>query len=93
MMVDAKLFSYMKTELSKGFSVDQIKKKLISSGWNVDDVELAVLDAKSQPINNFQQTFQKSDNQSSKLWLLLASGITFVAVGLLTMIILIAKGV
>ena len=93
MMVDPKLVNYIKTQLSRGTSVDQIKELLISRGWKIPDIFLAITMATQQSTNNYQQTYQKSANQSSNLWMLLALGIIFVVGGVLTMIVLIVKAI
>ena len=76
-MVNPRLVNYIKTQLSRGFSVDRIKEALVSKGWKIQDVSLAVMMVKPQSTNNHQPTYQKPDNQSSNLWMLLAFGIIF----------------
>ena len=90
-MVDPKLVNYIKTQLSIGTSVDQIKNLLISRGWKIPDINLACMIVTPQSTYKYQQTYQKSTNQSSKLWMLLALGIIFVVGGVLALIFLIVK--
>ena len=92
-MVDIKLVNYIKSQLLRGKSENQIKDVLISSGWKISDINLAVMMATPQSTNKYQQTYQKSANQSSNLWMLLALGIIFVVGGVLTIIVLIVKAI
>jgi len=90
-MVNTKLVNYIKSQLLRGASEDQIKEVLISVGWKIPDVNLAAMMITPQSTNSSQQTYQKSANQSPNLWMLLALGIIFVVGGVLTIIVLIVK--
>lgn len=41
-MIEQRLVDYIKTNLSKGFSLEQVKKKLLASGWPEYDVNEAI---------------------------------------------------
>ena len=70
-----------------------MKAVLVPLGWKISYVNLAVMMAEPKSTNNYQQTYQKSADQSSNLWMLLALGIIFVTVGILNIIFLTVKAI
>ncbi len=104
-MVDPRLVNYIKSQLSKG-SLEQIRQILISRGWPDYQIKPAIELATQQvdsavrgfehqinfnPTQTSQSYQEPVKEKSSKLWILLASGIVLIAGGVLTLIVLIIK--
>ncbi|MFH0805436.1 MAG: hypothetical protein V1901_00915 [Patescibacteria group bacterium] len=93
-MADSRLVNYIKSQLSKGASLEQIRQILIFTGWRDYQINPAIELATQQTTSNNMQTFspyQESVKKSSNSWMLLASGIILIASGVLILIILIVK--
>ena len=81
-MVDPKLVNYIKTTLSKGFSLQQIKKQLLKVGWPERDINAAInfstkkrllppIPPPARPIAPILSTYRKPIQKSSKkLWII-----------------------
>ncbi|MFH0868521.1 MAG: hypothetical protein V1831_04365 [Candidatus Woesearchaeota archaeon] len=93
-MTDSRLVNYIKSQLSKGASLEQIRQILIFTGWYDYQINPAVELATQQTISNNMQTFpsyRESVKESSNLRILLASGTILISGGVLALIILIIQ--
>lgn len=84
-MIDQRLVNYIKLELSKGISLNQIKQKLLSKGWLNYDIDKAI-NLATQNISSAIPTYnsyKESSPKPHKFW------IFFVLIG----VFLIAAGI
>ncbi len=70
-MVDSRLVNYVKAELSKGVSLEQIKQNLLPQGWSEEEINEAINSAKQGGTPTPQSSPQKEPNKSSKLWIII----------------------
>ena len=59
-MVDQRIVDYIKTNLSNGFPLEQIKSALINVGWQQKDINNAI-----DSINSSNNTINKNNKQTS----------------------------
>ncbi|MCH8328795.1 MAG: hypothetical protein IIB81_00190 [Nanoarchaeota archaeon] len=93
-MEDARLIAYIKLQLSKGVSLEQIRQKLISVGWQEYYINQAIGLVKQQTESNEGQTqpsYKEIPKESSNSWILLASGVFLIISGILTLSVLVIK--
>jgi len=72
-MVDQRLVNYIKSEISKGTSLEQIKQRLLSRGWSEYDINEALSLAMQQrtfPTIPKPTIYKQPTKKSSKLWII-----------------------
>jgi len=83
-MVDQRLVNYVKLELSKNFSLNQIKQSLLAKGWSDYDVNEAVSLATQKrtfPTTQKPTINEESTKKSSKLGIILISIVVIIVIG------------
>ena len=72
-MADQRLVDYIKSELSRGTSLNQIRQSLLSQGWSDYDIYEAVDLATQQrtfPATSKPTMYEEPTKKSSKLWII-----------------------
>ncbi len=81
-MVDQRLINYIKSELSRGTSLNKIKQRLLSQGWSNYDINNAISLATQQKtfptiptssLSSYEESVKKS-----KFWIILVLGVVII---------------
>jgi uncharacterized protein YpmB len=84
-MADPKVVSYIRSELSRGTPLQQIKRRLLSQGWSDYDINQAIILVNSKETDTDIPAIPKfsldEENKKSKLWIIIPVLIAVIVIG------------